>query len=177
MIMSHTLFARELVMGPANDWILGPHEHPRFTESAELQGAHWFDVSGKIAIKQLELDTTYRAYLVYKLAPNHDGLHNVRPRSEIRLRSGEVYLPASEDRIVRLVVAGGHPPPQDDGPAIPVETGDDGLMEMELGWFQIRPEHVQGPDAVIARISMANSVVPMRGLLVVSIEFTASGSS
>ncbi|CAM8885747.1 unnamed protein product [Rhodiola kirilowii] len=83
-------------------------------EVAELVNVCWLEILARLYTNDLTPNTTYAAYLVFKLTDNHKGLYNPPSKASIRfLRAGE-----ASNRDV-LLVGQGH--------------RHDGWMEVELG--------------------------------------------
>ncbi|XP_044955817.1 F-box protein PP2-B10-like [Hordeum vulgare subsp. vulgare] len=88
MLSARNLF---IVWGDTPEyWSWIPLEDSRFSEGAELLDVCWLEIHGKIHSKMLSQDTTYAAYLVFKMADNFYGLNF--PVQEASVSSGATNL-------------------------------------------------------------------------------------
>ncbi|KAF7081296.1 hypothetical protein CFC21_085253 [Triticum aestivum] len=71
-------------------WTWIPLEDSRFSEGAELVDVCWFEIHGKIHSNMLSQDTTYAAYMVFKMADYYYGLNF--PAQEASVSSGATNL-------------------------------------------------------------------------------------
>ncbi|KAM3223769.1 hypothetical protein ACQJBY_057254 [Aegilops geniculata] len=87
----YMLSARKLsIVWVDTHWAWIPLEDSRFSEGAELEEVCWFEIHGKIHSKMLSQDTTYAAYMVFKMADYYYGLNF--PVQEASVSSGATNL-------------------------------------------------------------------------------------
>ncbi|KAF7086848.1 hypothetical protein CFC21_090106 [Triticum aestivum] len=87
----YMLSARKLsIVWVDTHWAWIPLEDSRFSEGAELEDVCWFEIHGKIHSKMLSQDTTYAAYMVFKMADYYYGLNF--PAQEASVSSGATNL-------------------------------------------------------------------------------------
>lgn len=98
---------------------------------AQLKVVYWLDIKCKIDTRMLSPNTTYAAYLVYKLADINHGLESVK--GVVRLTDSESEDEAAERASILYLQQGCSALRQQAG-RYAVLRGD-GWMEIELGEF------------------------------------------
>jgi len=152
-----------------------------FSEAAELLQVWWLEIRGKIDSKMLSPNSTYAAYIVFKVAPGAYGLDYPYPETSVSLGGSKstchvcldvsdrddedswLTLRPSSRRIYRsrrsyLEI----PPPH---VLLPQERAD-GWMELEMGEFQ----NDEGEDGEVSISLMETSATIKIGLVVHGIE-------
>ncbi|RLN08699.1 F-box protein PP2-B10-like [Panicum miliaceum] len=152
-------------------WI--PITGSRFSEAAELLQVWWFEIRGKIDSKMLSRNSTYAAYIVFRVAPGAYGLGSPYPETSVSLGGSKsachVCLDVSDrgdedswwtlrpSRRSHLEI-----PPN---VLLPQERGD-GWMELEMGEFH----NDEGEDGEVSISLMETSATIKIGLAVQGIE-------
>ncbi|XP_047078375.1 F-box protein PP2-B10-like [Lolium rigidum] len=136
-------------------WTWIPLADSRFSEGAQLRDVCWFEIRGKIQSKMLSEDTTYAAYIVFKLEERSIGLDY--PAQEASVSVGgtsltrkvcfhgydddgeaggvpENYRPIMFPPQQRVRRRNGRPVPHGENVGQPQKRAD-GWMELELGEF------------------------------------------
>ncbi|XP_058182261.1 putative F-box protein PP2-B12 [Rhododendron vialii] len=134
----YTLPAREVDIAWKEDsrywkWISLPES--RFPEVAQLLHVCWLDIWGRISTAMLSPNTTYTAYLIFKIIDQrHTGLESLPVKASVRFVNGEDEYEDNNSSTVFLKlrtlrsVGGGQ------NGRLP-QTRKDGWMEIELGEF------------------------------------------
>ncbi|KAL6635328.1 hypothetical protein ACP70R_027999 [Stipagrostis hirtigluma subsp. patula] len=171
-------------------WIPLTDSRSRFLEGAELLFVCWLEIRGEIHSKMLSQDSTYSAYIVFKIADDSYGLDypvqasvSIGERKSTRQVCIQDYGGEDEDedwgenedevphnyrRIMRINRRHRAPPP---GASVLLPGNrDDGWMELELGEFC----NEKGDDGVVS-ISLTETVrlFGKKGLIVQGIEIRA----
>ncbi|XP_039791857.1 F-box protein VBF-like isoform X2 [Panicum virgatum] len=150
-------------------WI--PIAGSSFSEAAELLQVWWLEIRGKIDSKMLSPNSTYAAYIVFKVAPGAYGLDSPCPETSVSLGGSKSachvcfdvsdrdaedswLTPRPSSRRSYLEI----PPPN-------VERAD-GWMELEMGEFQ----NYEGEDGEVSISLMETSATIKIGLVVQVIE-------
>ncbi|KAH6809121.1 hypothetical protein C2S51_026904 [Perilla frutescens var. frutescens] len=124
--------ARELTISWGDNeyhWDWPSHPNSRFSKVAELRSVFWLDIRGKIKTQMLSPNTTYGAYLVYRLGKRPYGLEWVNAVVRFvddeadRDAENNMHRPSARYRSEQEVEG-----------ALPVKRGD-GWMEIEMGSF------------------------------------------
>ncbi|EES05998.1 hypothetical protein SORBI_3004G340900 [Sorghum bicolor] len=115
-------------------WIPLTLTDSRFSECAELLAVCWLEIRGKIHCKMLSQNTTYAAYMVFKMSDRSYGLDLDYPPQRAEVSTGvtkstrrvclQVYDSEGEDH---------RGPPMEH--VHHAQTRTDGWMEMEMGEF------------------------------------------
>ncbi|KAJ8447814.1 hypothetical protein Cgig2_015177 [Carnegiea gigantea] len=153
-LKSYILSARELKIIWANDpmyWCWKHASCSRFSETAELRTTSWLEIEGNIKTNWLSPNTTYGAYLIFKVSERAYGLDTMPMEVSVQVGNDPVCRTAvhlhqddggPKHQIERLlysnriqmlasrVVQG----PTGSVPVLP-SARDDGWMEIELGRF------------------------------------------
>ncbi|PIN17717.1 hypothetical protein CDL12_09627 [Handroanthus impetiginosus] len=158
--------ARELIISWGDtpgywDWI--SYADSRFSEVAELKFVCCLDIRGYINTRVLSPDTTYGAYIVFKLAEISYGLESAD--AIVRFVNVEADNVATKSAgVVHLEEADLY---QGQPGKLPVRRSD-GWMEIELGHFY----NSRGDDGDIEARLMENEILCGKcGLIVEGIEF------
>ncbi|KAL6911224.1 hypothetical protein ACP4OV_000029 [Aristida adscensionis] len=158
-------------------WI--PLTDSSFSEAAELLFVCWLEIRGEIQSKMLTQDSTYVAYIVFKLADRSYGLDFPVQQASVsigeRKSTSQVCLETFEDEDEALEnylngmrrQLGGCPPGAN---VLLPKKRDDGWMELEMGEFY----NEKGDDGVVS-ISLTEIVklYAKKGLIVQGIEIRA----
>ncbi|OAY67309.1 F-box protein PP2-B11 [Ananas comosus] len=78
-------------------WTWAPHPNSRFPQVAKLLNVCWLEIRGKIKSKLLSPNTTYAAYLIFKVDENYNGL-SYPPQEAMVILGSQV-----SERTLRLV--------------------------------------------------------------------------
>jgi len=146
-----------------------------FSEAAELLQVWWLEIRGKIDSKMLSPNSTYAAYIVFKVAPGAYGLDSPYPETSVILGGSKsachvcfdvsdrdaddswlTLRPSSRRSYLEI------PPPH---VLLPQERAD-GWMELEMGEFQ----NYEGEDGEVSISLMETSATIKIGLVVQGIE-------
>lgn len=135
----YTLCARNLEIIWGDDqryWTWDSHPDSRFAEVADLRHVCWLDIRGKIDCRELSSNTTYKAYLIFKLSPDAHGLkfpiQLVSVSLGPQISQQEVCLDPNDDEDGDWDMNEGHDIPAD--VRVP-HARNDGWMEIEMGEF------------------------------------------
>ena len=155
------------------------------SEAAQLLHVAWLEIRGKIASKMLTRNSTYCAYLVYRLVPGALGLGFPFQEALVSVRGSEstrrVCLHGYDDDdfggvVPRKYVQDATRLWRMDYPTVPVEDDvvlprrrADGWMELELG--NCFYNHEDDDGEVRVSLSETKRLFPKKGLIVRSIEF------
>ncbi|KAJ4943997.1 hypothetical protein NE237_000165 [Protea cynaroides] len=119
-----------------------PLPESRFSEVAELLEMNWFEISGKMEARLLSPNTTYVAYLVFKIADNAEALGYNPVEMSVKLASGG-RLEQGQMKYVCLTT----PKEKDDNPwwpapqwGVPEETEAYSLREPEEREARVVPK-------------------------------------
>ncbi|KAK1283721.1 F-box protein PP2-B11 [Acorus calamus] len=138
-------------------WITPPDA--RFSEAAELLDVCLLGIGGKMDVKILSGDTTYAAYLVFKLSDEVYGLNLPPQHSYVRFRDP----PLNHNVCIHPQVTGMADPPAG---RVPQMRGD-GWMEVEMGEFYVE----NGAEGEVdMALTEANGRHWKKGLIVLGIE-------
>lgn len=108
----------------------------RFAEVAELKAVCWLEICGRIDCRELSLSTTYKAYLIFKLTPRHNGMKfpaqqvSVSLGAQISEQQACLHPDKEEVREVYLERSNDIPPEL----RVP-HARSDGWLEIEMGEF------------------------------------------
>ncbi|KAK1283749.1 F-box protein PP2-B11 [Acorus calamus] len=138
-------------------WITPPDA--RFSEAAELLNVCLLGIDGKMDVKILSGDTTYAAYLVFKLSDEVYGLNWPPQLSYVRFRDP----PLSHNVCIHPQVTGMSDPPAG---RVPHWRGD-GWMEVEMGEFYVENGAEGEVDMTLTEV---NRGLWKKGLIVLGIE-------
>ncbi|XP_057793334.1 F-box protein VBF-like [Salvia miltiorrhiza] len=141
---SYILSARELSISDNDvdgNWTWKSIHESRFGEVAELKGAERVEMEGKIRSEILSPNTTYAAYLVFKISDDAYGLHSIP--FETFIASGERVLAtntaALRDPPLQALFYGNRLHKMKErlnrGDARAARTRHDGWLEIEVGEF------------------------------------------
>ncbi|KAK1284449.1 putative F-box protein PP2-B2 [Acorus calamus] len=138
-------------------WITPPDA--RFSEAAKLRNVCWLEIRGKMDVKILSGDTTYAAYLVFKLSDEVYGLNRPPQLSCVRFRDHAL----SHNVCIHPQVTGMSGPPAG---RVPRRRGD-GWMEVEMGEFYVENGAEGEVDMSLTEVDGGQW---KRGLIVLGIE-------
>ena len=146
-----------------------------FSEAAELLQVWWLEIRGEIDSKMLSPNSTYAAYIVFKVAPGAYGLDSPYPETSVSLGGSKSTclvcfdVPGRDDEdswlTLRTSCSRSYleiPPPH---VLLPQERAD-GWMELEMGEFQ----NDEGEDGEVSISLMETSATIKIGLVVQGIE-------
>ncbi|XP_058182241.1 putative F-box protein PP2-B12 [Rhododendron vialii] len=113
-------------------WISLPDS--RFSEVAQFLLVPWLDIWGRINTAMLSANTTYAAYLIFKIT-DHCGLKSLQGKSSVRLvKELEDGYPDDLSCTVYLTLGTVRSLPREQNGRLP-QMRRDGWMEIELGEF------------------------------------------
>lgn len=135
----YTICARDLGISWGDApryWNWQSHPDSRFGEVAELKAVCWLEICGRIDCRELSPNTTYKAYLIFKLTPEQNGLKyppqqvSVSLGAQISEQQACLHPDMEEVREVYLRRGTDIPPEL----RVP-RARNDGWMEVEMGEF------------------------------------------
>ncbi|CAN6252855.1 unnamed protein product [Urochloa humidicola] len=154
-------------------WSWIPITDSSFTEAAQLQLVWWLEIRGNIDIKMLSRNSTYAAYIVFKVDRGAYGLVTPFPETSVSLGASKSTRQVSLDDYDR----GGdewwwrHRPRRRGIIEIPPNVllpreRADGWLELEMGEFQ----NDEGEDGEVSIKLLETSATVKSGLIVQGIE-------
>lgn len=160
------LGAKELQIAWGNDsryWNWTSHTHSRFPEVAELKCVWWLDIVGNIKTRFLSPETTYAAFLVFKLVEGAQGLETAN--AAVRFVEDEQGEHIEQEEVQPTVVY--LQPVKDTNGQVAVQRTD-GWMEVDMGNFSFQNGY---EGEVEARLRDHTTTLKKTGLIIDGIEF------
>ncbi|XP_021742608.1 F-box protein PP2-B15-like isoform X2 [Chenopodium quinoa] len=171
-LKSYVLSARDLSIAWADDPIYWAWKHTpqsRFKESAELRTTSWLDIQGYLKLNMLSPNTTYGAYLIFKVSKRAYGLEIMPMEVSIEVGSdvvshNTVYLRQDEGKKhqmqwliyynrTEILASRVNHGSEDSNLKLPGARGD-GWMEIELGHFFYGESGDSCRDGKVVKMSM-----------------------
>ncbi|KMZ71929.1 F-box protein PP2-B1 [Zostera marina] len=163
-------------------WIWHPLPQSRFSKVAELVNVCWFSVSGTVRSGDLQANTNYTAYLIYKFSPGSYGFRKDHHETRVKI-AGEVIC----DEILYLLQPTPPPPTTTTTSMLTIgnlnwrqesfsrleevkyfpKERDDDWMEIELGEFLNGEEE----EEIKIHLRETESGCWKRGIIIEGIEF------
>ncbi|XP_073136157.1 uncharacterized protein [Henckelia pumila] len=148
-------------------WNWTSHTDSRFPEVAELKRVWWLDILGKIKTRLLFPETTYTAFLVFKLADGASCLDEINASIKFvddHEEDGHVQV----QQLATTVQLQSTNYAMTIGSVAAVQRRSDGWMEVEIGNFRFQDGY---RGEVEARLVETTNTKMKTGLIIESIEF------